>query len=239
TLYTKSTVADVATAAVKQLGLTGLLAPGQSTPQALLRDMATLRVPATYEKLEGEAQDTVHLALAFHAQRGWFYEEWGAGFKQMLRHDSPMAQLHRLIRILDDGKDDISDNTIVRGLERADHPTLALLSNATPRDLARFMQPGSNFWHDGFWPRFAFVAPLPEESPSLERRILGKPSLPSSMVTALREWHTALGVPRVTVEKSGGEWDVTRTPHVQRDMPLGAGVEDAYYTYNEALISLI
>jgi hypothetical protein len=239
TSYAKSTVADVATEGIKQLGLGGLLAPDQSTPQALMRDMATPHVPDEYDTQTDEARAATEVALAFHAQRGWFYEEWGTGLHQMMRSDSPMAALHRLIRILDDGKEDLSDNTIARGHERVAHPTLALLSNATPRDLARFMQPGANFWHDGFWPRFAFVVPMPDERPSLTRRPLGKPALPPSMVKALHEWHVALGIPTVTVDKAGGAGKVTRTPHVQRVLPLGDGVEDAYYTYNEALISLI
>jgi hypothetical protein len=239
TMYAKSTVADVATEGIKQLGLGGLLAPDQSTPQALMRDMATPHVPDEYDTQTDEARAATDVALAFHAQRGWFYEEWGTGLHQMMRTDSPMAALHRLIRILDDGKADLSDNTIARGQERIAHPTLALLSNATPRDLARFMQPGANFWHDGFWPRFAFVVPMPDEGPSLARRPLGKPALPPSMVRTLRDWHVALGIPTVTVDKARDTWKVTRTPHVQRVLPLGDGVEDAYYTYNEALISLI
>src|SRR5215831_12910982 len=102
---------------------------------------------------------------------------------------------------MDDGNESFESDTIARGLEQVQNPYLALLASATPHDLAQFMRPGSPHWHDGFWPRFAFIAPMADEIPSRRRQPVGNASLPSNLLRPLQEWHQSLGMPTARIEE--------------------------------------
>src|SRR5262249_35684560 len=127
--------------------------------------------------------------------------EWGNMLHQMTRKDSPVSEFHSLLRHLDDGEISLESDTIARNLESVQRPYLALLCSATPADLAPFMRPGSPYWHDGFWPRFAFLAPREGEHPSRERQPAGLASLPNDLIAALHSWHQRLGIPQAHVEE--------------------------------------
>ncbi len=245
TLYAKTTTAKIGIDGLRQSGCGPLLAADRSTPQALLRSMSGY-VPPDYGSLGPDMQETVSRRIAFAAQRGWYFEEWGGLLAQMTRKDSPMAEFHNLLRVLDDGYGSYTNETIQRGGEFANNPYLALLGNATPHDLSRFLTPGAAMWHDGFWPRFALITPLPEDLPSLARRPLGLARLPGALVEPLHTWHTRLGIPDVAIEpavnasgKPTGEWRSTIGTLPCQALTIHADVKEAYDVYNESLIQLI
>jgi hypothetical protein len=245
TLYAKTTTAKIGIDGLRHAGCGHLLAADRSTPQALIRSMGG-HLPADYGSRDQDQQEMLQQRVAFAAQRGWYFEEWGGLLHQMTRKDSPMAEFHGLIRVLDDGYEEFSSDTIGRGLDLAQKPYLAMLGNATPHDLAKFLTPGAAWWHDGFWPRFALIVPLPEELPSLAKRPQGLARLPAQLVTPLHDWYTRLGVPTVRIDaevnaagKPTGEWQAKRSALPCQVLAIPPDVKDAYDTYNESLLQLV
>jgi hypothetical protein len=244
TLYAKTTTAKIGRNGLRQAGLGALLAPDRSTPQALMRSMAGT-VPESYETMDDASQLACAARMAFAGQRTWYHEEWGAMLHQMARKDSPVSEFHGLLRQLDDGDSQYASETIARGLEDAKHPYLALLCSATPSDLAPFMRPGSPLWHDGFWPRFTFLTPLANETPSRRKQPVGLASLPAGLVRHLQTWHQSLGIPTAHIEeitkkgKGTGRYRSILRPVSPKILTISDSVLDAYYAYNNALLEMV
>ena len=245
TLYTKTTTAHIARRGLTQAGLKFLLTPDRITPPALIKRMSG-HVEEDYGTLDNFDQEIRKRDLAFAGQRGWYYEEWGSMLGQMRRQDSVMSDFHGTLRVLNDGSDDFSSETILRGLEFVTDPSLALLCSATAADLAPYMRPGTPWWRDGFWPRFAFVTPQTDEKPSLADQPTGLDDLPSTLLKDLKAWHLHLGEPACRVEalkdgtgKNTGKWKAVRPPFQPKVLRLAPEVLKAYRTYNKALISLL
>lgn len=83
TLFSKTTAAAIALGLLRQAGLSHLLSPDDATPPAFLRSLVA-RIPDDYEDLSPEKRERVLLQLAFAAQRGWFYEEFGQHLSAMM-----------------------------------------------------------------------------------------------------------------------------------------------------------
>jgi Protein of unknown function (DUF3987) len=245
TLYTKSTTAHIVRRALESIGCRFLLTPDRQSPQALVRRMSG-RVPEDWGTLDPATQEEVRQHLAFAGQRGWYYDEWGQMLQQMRRSDSVISEFHGLLKVLDDNLKEYENDTIARGLERVDQPSLALMASATITDLAPYMRAGGPWWQDGFWARFAFITPYADEEPSLAPFPLGLNTLPSALVVALRDWHDRLGMPQAHIEQvrdarghPSGAWKLTRTPFFPHVLPLAPGVHEAFQAYNHALLTLI
>jgi hypothetical protein len=244
TLYAKSTTAKIGRKGLRQAGCGALLAADRATPQALLRSMAGV-IPEKFGDMDASDQLAFVERVAFAGQRGWYYEEWGSMLHQMTRKDSPTSEFHGMLRWMDDGEDHFDSETIARGAERATNPYLALLASATPHDLSQFMRPGAAYWHDGFWPRFALVTPLPDEMPSRRRQPTGSAALPSTLLLPLQQWHQALGIPKASIEevlkngKPTGRYKAVVESLPCRILTMAPEVLDAYYNYNDALLEMI
>lgn len=246
TIYTKSTAVTQGTNLLRAAGCDFLLSPNHTTPQALIRSMHG-RVPEDYEKLtksdhvdDQEQVQRMERRLAFSAQRGWYYAEWGGMLQQMHRSDSPMSMFHELIRRLDDDEQQFSSETIQRGLELLHEPYLALLTSSTPHDLAPWMASGARYWHDGFWPRFAFI--VPDGPPNMARRPQGQGRPSAELVSTLHTWHTSLGMPNIAIEptrdkydRPTGEYRLKRGTFPCRVFTVNTQAEDAYYAYGDAM----
>jgi hypothetical protein len=202
-------------------------------------------VPHNFGEKDPEDQEDITRRLAFAAQRGWFYEEWGNMLKQMKRTESPQAELNKLLIVLEGGQETFETGTIQRGLERVVKPYLALLGCATPHDIAPFMEEGDAWWHDGFWPRFAFAVPGDAVSSRLPRPRESY-NVPGSLIVPLANWHARLGTPMVemTEERKGngketGLWHATIGPLPCREFALPEDTYDAYEAYNDALLGMV
>jgi Protein of unknown function (DUF3987) len=245
TLYAKSTTASLGIDLLTRAGLRCLLAADRTTPQALIRSMSGV-VASSYGQLPAEKQEYVQSKLAFAAQRGAYMEEWGGMLSEMSRKDNAMAAFHALLRVLDDGQDSYENDTIMRGLEGLEHPYLAVLASATPHDLAPYMIEGSKWWHDGFWARFAFIAPVQGEQPSLAHPPRGSRSVPGDLLWPLAAWHKRLGIPSLSVtelrdsrDKGTGVWQADIGALPQETLVIAPEVADAYDAYNDALLALV
>lgn len=243
-LYAKSTVAKIGIDTLHTTGLAHLLAPDDATPQAFLHGM-TMQVPSNYADMDSSAKQQVLTRLAFAAQRGWFYEEFGQKLSGMMRENGVMADFRGILRRFDDCPLSYTNETISRGADKIERPYLALLANLTPADLAPYTRRGASLWGDGFLARFALVVPPTDSPPSTARFPEGKRVIPSAITQPLRAWHERLGIPHITVTEqnnakgeSTGGFDVDIAPMTPHCCALESDVLDAFYRYHDALISL-
>jgi hypothetical protein len=238
TLYSKSTTALIGMHILEWSGGSCFLAADHSTPQALLRSMSGV-VPHAYGHSNDDARESIRSSLGFAAQRGWYFDEWGHLLPQLRRPDSAMSGFHSFLRILDDGRIRFKNDTIQRGVEAIEQPYLSLLTAATENDLAPFTTPGASWWRDGFYPRFAFITPQPDEAVSLSPFPAQKETPPGHLVAPLHTWHVGLGIPSVAVEESldgktgkpTGVWQATIAPLQRRELGISPAARDAYEAY--------
>jgi hypothetical protein len=243
TIYTKSTAVDIGLALLDAAGLSWLLADDESTPQAFLRSL-TRYVPSNYDELPSEEQDSLKLKLAFSAQVGWFYEEFGQHLEAMMQKNGYMASFRSILRRMDDHKARYVYQTISRGRDIIHKPYISLLANVTPSDLQPFVKAHSSLWRDGYIARLAFACPEQGEgsdAPFPE----GTLSFPSYMVSTLQKWHQRLGVPTCiltpTVDKKGdptGGYTVDADPLPEKVYTLSPDVRTAFYAYDRAMREL-
>ncbi len=164
-LWTKSTAHHIGSALLQACGLSFLLAPDEATPQALLCRMSVPATVTDWDARPAEEQERARQALAFAGQKGWDYDEFGAKVSAMMRDSGPMADFRGILRRFDDAPERYVYDTVARGENRLTRPYLALLASMPPANMAPYAKRGGALWHDGFWARFAFVAPGRGEQP--------------------------------------------------------------------------
>ncbi len=241
TVHAKTTAAEIGKAVLECAGLSYLLASDQATPPAFIKSLARSELPHNYSMLDDEQRIQALQRIAFNAQRGWYYEEFGSGIAAMMRKSGSMADFRGLLRAFDDCPRTYSRETISRGIETVMSPYLALIGNLTPADLRPMAKRGSQLWGDGFLARFAIITP-PESEIKRGRFPKGQRTIPDFLITKLLDWHKRLGVPSVNVddildedgEPTGEKQVFTETPPVQA-LVISEAVVDAYYQYDDAL----
>ena len=247
-LYTKSTVAEIAIATLQAAGLDWLLAADDSTPQRFIHDLTT---PVETDHSDDPAS---RFRRTFAGQRGWYYEEFGQHLEAMVR-DHGMAQFRSILRRFDDGRDRYELATVARGRELVERPYLALLACMTPADMRPLARLGAALWHDGYLARFAFVTPGPVN----HNRAPFPPGvrvIPDAIVEPLRAWHQQLGtlrLPALVLPARGvtpamllawsGEADQALDTAFdcsppQQQCSAAPEVFDAFYRYHNALLEL-
>lgn len=240
-VFAKSTTAEIAQALLKEIGLSFLMTPDDSTPQAFVRSM-TYKLPETWDQLPEEIRDQKMLRYAFVAQRSWFFDEFGQKVSAMMRDNGTMADFRGLLRKMDDTPEVYEYETMTR-TDIVYAPYLALLANLTPADLKPYAKRGSSLWNDGFWARFAFLTPGLHAERKNGRFPNEERVIPQALTLPLRRWHDRLGVVPAQLIKREADFkswtEVVAQPPVAHQCALGVGVYDAYYEYNDALISIV
>lgn len=244
TIHTKSTTTRIANNVLEKAGLRWLLSANVTTPQKLMSSMAGTRIPADYRALSPDQQEQVRYRLAFSAQIGWYYEEFGMQLDAMVQKNGPMSDFKGLLRILDDCLDAYKYDTVARGAELINKPYLALLACMTPSDIRPYAGSTSKFWKDGLFARFAFIAP-PEHSRKRDRFPRGEQYIPPEILQPLMDWHQRLGVPEVSIEpiydKRGDptdQYQMTKEELNEQFYEISPEIEDAFYTYEECLLDI-
>lgn len=243
-IYAKSTTAELAQSVLDAAGLGFLLAPDDATPQAFVRGL-NYALPADWDRLDEAKRQQILRKLAFAAQQGWYFDEFGQKVSSMMREGGHMADFRGLLRKFDDTPSLYEYVTIGRGRDIVQRPYLALLANLTPADLKPYAKRGAALWNDGFWARFAFLTP-----PSGHERKRGRfpresRTVPPELYEPLQQWHRRLGVPTVEIDErtvDGGKsthYELVPTAPPTHHCTLGKGVYDAFYTYNDALSDII
>lgn len=237
-VFAKSTTAEIAQAVLKGAGLTYMLAPDDATPQAFVRSM-TYQVPMEYGDMDMQKQEARKRKVAFAAQKGWYFDEFGQKVSAMMRDGGFMADFRSLLRKFDDTPDTYEYETIGRGNDVVCSPYLALLANLTPADLLPYAKKGSALWNDGFWARFAFVTPALNAVRKNERFPQEQRVVPYDLVRPIADWHQILGIPDVQMVDRGAKYEAIVTHQDPQICKMGKGVYDAYYRYNDVLIDIV
>lgn len=245
-IFAKSTNTEIGKDTLDAAGLRFLLAPDRSTPQSLVKGMVA-RLPDGFGELSTERQEFQKLKLAFAAQRGWYYEEFGEQLQSMMSaRDNPMSAFRGLLRQFDDCPSAYEVSTISRSTEYVERPYLVILGNMTPADMQPFARRGAALWNDGFFARFVFITPPHTANPNRARFPKGKRIIPIEIIQPLQEWHTRLGIPQVAVDdetdatgKRTGKQIVTVIPVAPVVYEVADTVGDAFYAYHDALTDLI
>jgi hypothetical protein len=244
-LYAKSTTARIGAAVLWGAGLSHMLAADDATPQAFVRSLTT-RLPDHWENMDAGAKAKLLRRMAFPAQRGWWYDEFGQKVAAMMKDGGFMADFRGLLRRFDDCPPRYEYDSILRGGDVVEQPYLSLLANLTPADLKPYAGRDAALWGDGFWARFAFVTPPPDADRPRGRFPAGVLAAPLALTQPLRRWHERLGVPEARAvartkgeEKKADGFDLVVDPLPFSDCVLHDDVKEAFYTYNDALLDVI
>ena len=92
-------------------------------------------------------------------------------------------------------------------------------------------------WQDGFWARFAFVAPAAGEPPGAGQFPEGVRVIPAAILDPLVAWHRRLGQAEVEIEaRAGGGSSLTLHPAPEQVCAIAPEVRAGFYRYNDALL---
>jgi len=242
--FAKSTTANLARNVLEAAQLHYLLAPNDATPQAFISDLAG-KLPPNYSKLPPMQQDFEEKRLTFSGQKGWHYSEFGMKIKALMKENGTMADFRGLFRVLDDGHDKYSYNTVSRGRETIEKPYVPLLADMTPEDIRPYAGQGNGLWRDGFWPRFVFITPPGEAQPNKERFPDQKLPIPKEITDPLIDWNRRLGKPKVSIKpiydakgQQTGEYEVDKDDLHTISLQLGSEVYGAFYNYHDSLMEI-
>lgn len=250
TLHAKSGTAKIAGHTLQAAGLGHLRTHGDSTPQAFIQNLAQSAIDINPDTPQ-QTIDELKERLLFAGQRGWLFDEFGGKISAMMREGSVMSEYRALLLRFDDSEPIYEYKTISRGTETVHNPYLSLLCNATPAYLQPFASRGAPLWQDGFWARFVMLCP-PENTERKRGRFPdGNQIIPDSLTAPLRDWHERLGEPHIAqmdiykTNKDGSEGGIEKIRlyndsdhHPANVCRIGAGVVDAFYAYNEALLDV-
>lgn len=242
-LWAKTTTVKIGLDVLRAASLRFLLAPDETTPQALVHSM-TQRVPENWGQLSSAAQHKILQQLSFGGQKGWFYEELGQQVSAMMRQSGVMTDFRGLLRRIDDCPDIYRSATVGRGIDEIQRPYLAMLGNITPADLKPHARQGSGLWGDGFLARWALVTP-PAANRGRGRFPPGTRVIPAALVEPLQDWHQRLGIPQVTIQalsqaktEQPTGYEIQVAPFEPQECTLGPEVFERYYAYDNALLDL-
>jgi hypothetical protein len=240
-LYAKSETTSVGTKTLKQAGLGYLLMGNNHTPQSFIKTMTGV-VPSNYGAMQGRDRAIIERSIAFSGQRSWFLDEFEQFISGMKKKSGHMHEFSGMMRELDRGEDEYSLTTIGRGEDKVEKPYLSLLANVTPSDLRTAAKKGSEEWGNGFWARVAVIGPTGDEPLKKGRMPNERFQAPTDVLEPLIRWHERLGIPDILIDDdpdTPGKFRVARGEFPDNEVYFGAGVEDAFYAYREALIDMV
>lgn len=244
-LFAKSMTAGVAKHVLEAAGLGHLIAPSRPSPSKLLSNMAGTRIPVDFEDWTIEKQEQFKKTLAMSAQKGMYFDELGKFIQSILRKGSTTSDFAEIFLTLDNCPAVYGQDTHARNVEIIEQPYLALLGAITPPNLKENAKSGADFWTDGFWGRFSFLAAPPgayKDAP-LDPGAL---EIPATLISALRNWHERLGVPDCVFEgvvdesgKKTGRYRITRDPLPEHECTMDRDAILAWKRYRSALKKMI
>jgi hypothetical protein len=240
----KSTTAEVAVNILKKAGLGYHLTPKRISPQRLMSEMAGTILPTNYGDLDALQRERIRQKLAMAGQKAMFSDEFGKFIRSILRKQSTNTEFQSLLLELDSCPDDFDSSTFSRGGENIEAPYLSLLGCMTPPDLRENSKSGADFWTDGFWARFLFVA-APLGSDKDETLDLEEFPIPPTLISPLVDWHERLGLPQCSInelagkdEQPSGKFMISRESLPETKATVDQETKDAYKRYRSGLKQL-
>jgi len=243
-IASKTEAARVFIAVLDRAELKWMLGPDEMTPQAMIDHMKKV----DFIDVKDMPEDTTELKrdLAFAGQLGWFYEEFGEYIEAICAKNSIMAPFKGIIRRMDDCHDEYTRKTIAHQEQVVLDPYLSLIACLTPLDLKPYAGVDSPFWTNGFFARYAFIAPDTEEENNA-RFPKGNlyDAIPDELTDPLKEWHERLGQRCIDFEpvyekNKKGEDELKGYRVIYWGLPraecrLSHEATDAFYRYGDAL----
>ena len=254
--HAKTEAAKYGVKVIRDCGLGFLLMPDETTPQRLLSKMAGKHIPRNYADMSELEKERVRLKLAFSAQKGWKYDEWGDFLQEIMTSRGYQAMFYRLLKQLYDDNMEFTYDTGTRGEEEIDMPGLSIIGTTAPESLVGV---APKVWTDGEFARIAFIVP-PLDSVKLHSAPDGEADVPSDIIQALQGWHERLGIPTCTIvdldeqeelltealgkdnkkkKRSGDPYKVERGEYPQQKVSWGgSGIREAHEAYYQALVQM-
>jgi len=171
TLYKKSTAMKIVWKIASET-FPQLLAQNDSTPEALLSDMAGKK-PTNYDDMTFQERTAWEKERDYKAQRGQLIDEISGLFATMQRDYS--AGLREIYLKLHDCVPSITRSTKGQGRIEVKDSYLSILGASTPSALAQYLRT-ENMWASGFFPRFAILTVGEEKPKWIESRDVDYPA---------------------------------------------------------------
>jgi hypothetical protein len=171
TLFRKTTALSVAQELAFHV-FPHLLAPQESTPEALVSDLAG-KEPFGLEQVPPAEQEEWRRSRNFAGQRGLLVDEF-SGFLAAAAKDYNAGLLELLLKLYD-CTPRYKRITRSQGVAVIYNAYLSLLACSTPRALAPHISE-QQLWDKGFWPRFALLTPEHERPEWKEPRDAQRPA---------------------------------------------------------------
>jgi hypothetical protein len=196
--FTKTTTMNNATDLLYHLDLDFMLLPQKMTPEVFYR-LASGYIPDDFASMPPQFQASLCRAVAFAAQLGWRYDEFGDQLRAMTQQTSVMRRfLPILLEWYDCPRRD--DNyTIGRGNDHIVNPYLSLLAALTIDDIQSLPR-SLNLWKNGLFARVAFLTP-PEHEFSLALEPRTMKDFPEAICRPLIQFHERLGIPEASIQE--------------------------------------
>lgn len=257
--HAKTEAAFYGSKIIRDCGLGFLLAPDEITPQRLLSKMSGKAIPRNYSVMDDAEKEKTRLKLAFSAQQGWQYDEFGDFLQEIIKGKGNNTQFYKLLKQLYDNKPEFTYDTVTRGEERIELPSLSIIGTTAPESLAPITGRDSSVWTDGAFARIAFIVP-PLNSLKLQSAPDGEATVPDAIKQALIAWHNRLGIPECQIidtaerddlleqaigkdtkkrEKDRPDYLIERSPLPQKAIYWsGTGIREAHELYYQALVQM-
>jgi hypothetical protein len=258
--HAKTEATSYGTKVIRECGLDFSLVPDETTPQRLLSRMSKSYIPRNYADMDSEQKEKLELKLAFAAQKGWSYDEFGDFLQEVMQGKGANAHFYRLLKQFYDNKPEFTYDTLTRGEEHIDLPSLCILGTTAPDSLKSIAGRESKIWKDGTVARISWVVP-PADSLQLRSAPDGEATVPEDIRRALIEWHERLGIPKCEIvdlqereelleqtfgkddkkkkKYDGPQYKINCEPLPQNEIDWrGTGVREAHQAYFQALVQI-
>jgi hypothetical protein len=245
-LFAKTTTLNIGKKLIERLDLSELMM-FDCTPPLFIKSLAG-ELPEKYHKLSDEKKVEILRRLRYGGKSLWIYEEFGAYLTQMMNQSSIYHIYHYILREFDDCPNFHHSGSVTRGEDKILNPYLSLIGNLTYADLQPFSRTNSKLWNDGFFARFGFATPSPDERPIMSAFPDEVFKLPENIVNALMDYHERLGIPDVQVielpgdnnnEKSNRHYQIIRGKYPETEIKISKDSLDALNNYSNGLHKLI
>jgi hypothetical protein len=191
-IYKKSTGLSVLQRIIDQAGLSHLMLPHGTTPQALTIEMGNKLPPETEIPADNE-RDAWLIERAFAAQRGWIIDEASSLFSSF--NQKYNSGLDMLVIKLANCESPITGATVGRGRTTIERAYLTFFGATTPETIREHIN-SMYLWGTGLWSRFVFITP---NTPPVYKERPAKMVIPSEIVVGLRDMYELFPMPRANL----------------------------------------
>lgn len=203
-IYKKSTGLSVLQRLIDTAGLSHLMLPHGTTPQALTIEMGN-KIPPEMEIPTGDERESWLIERAFSAQRGWIIDEASSLFSSF--NQKYNTGLDMLVIKLANCETPITGATVGRGRTTIERSYLTFFGATTPETIREHVN-SMYLWGTGLWSRFAFITP---NTPPVYKERPAKMNIPTNLVLALREMYELFSMPKANVVEDNKKFTVQIT----------------------------